>query len=63
MSSLAVVNLASMFYLSFLVCLVLTLLEGATGKTLWKVIFRRWGKLLGGLVAIGIVVQILTWIA
>jgi putative Mn2+ efflux pump MntP len=63
MSSLAALNLASMFYLSFLVCLVLSLLEGLTGKALWKVIFRRWGKLLGGLVAIGIIVQILTWIA
>lgn len=55
-------NIASMFYLSFFLCLVLGLLEDTSGSAFRRALLRRWGKLLGGLVAIGLLVQILTWI-
>ncbi len=55
-------TVASLVYLSFFLCLVLGILEGTSGPKLWGAVFRRWGKLLGGLLVIGIVVQILTWI-
>jgi len=55
-------TVASLFYLSFFLCLVLGLIEDTSGAKFWKTLVRRWGKLLGGLVAIGLVVQILTWI-
>ena len=55
-------TVVSLVYLSFFLCLVLGILEGAPGPKMWRAVFRRWGKLLGGLVVIGIVVQICTWI-
>ena len=55
-------EIASLFYLSLYLCLVLGIIEGAEGRKFWISVARRWGKLLGGLLAIGIIVQILTWI-
>ncbi len=52
----------SLLYLSFYLCLVLGILEGTSGPKFWQAVFRRWAKLLGGLLAIGLVVQILTWV-
>ena len=55
-------EIASLLYLSLFLCITLGIIEGATGRKYWTAVLRRWGKLLGGLVAIGIIVQILTWI-
>jgi len=49
-------------YLTFFVSLVVSLLDPLLGKRLVSGVFRRWCKFLLGLVALGIVVQILTWI-
>ena len=48
-------------YMTLVVAFVVTLLEvGYGGKGLWWHTFRRWGKFLLLLIALGILVQILT---
>ena len=62
MTRIAFLHILSMFYLSFLTCYVISILDPQADDALWKTVFRRWRKLLGGLFAIGIVVMIFTWI-
>jgi hypothetical protein len=50
-------------YLTFLVALVISLLDQGFSKSVWAHTGRRWGKFLLGLVILGIGVQILTWFA
>jgi hypothetical protein len=55
-------EIGSLLYLSLYLCVVLGMIEGSTGRKFWHSVVRRWGKLLGGLLAIGFVVQLFTWI-
>jgi hypothetical protein len=59
---MAWLQILSLFYLSFLVSLVLGLIEGSSGKALAGAVWRRFWKLLAGLFVIGLCVQVLTWI-
>jgi len=55
-------NLASLFFLSFVVAFVFGLNEHDRVRPILRATVRRWVKLLVGLVVIGIVVQILSHI-
>ncbi len=55
-------NIASLFYLSLIVSFVISYVDWKSGVELWKATFIRWGKLLGGLAGVILVVQTLTWI-
>lgn len=54
------IYIGTAIYLTFLVALVISLLEQGIGKGFWHHTGRRWGKFLLGLVILGITVQILT---
>lgn len=53
-------HLFSMLFLAFVVAAVLSLNEGETFRPIARATLRRWGKLVGALVLIGVIVQILT---
>ncbi len=57
-----IVFLFSGIYLTFIVSLVISLLEWSTEKGLARNTLRRWCKFLLGLVILGILVQIFTWL-
>lgn len=49
-------------YLTFIVALVVSLLDHATRRDVQRKTLRRWSKFLLGLAVLAIVVQIFTWI-
>ena len=51
----------SCFYLAVVVTLILGILEFDEWRAIWRSTVRRWLKLIGALVAIGVVVQLLSW--
>ncbi len=53
-------HLFSMLFLAFVVSAVLSLNEGEIFRTIARATLRRWAKLVGALVLIGVIVQILT---
>ncbi|MEQ8822123.1 MAG: hypothetical protein RLY93_17945 [Sumerlaeia bacterium] len=57
------VYILSALYLTLLVSLVISVLEPEWRNKLWKNTLRRWGKFLGGLAILGVIVQILTLLA
>lgn len=54
--------LGNALYLTFLVSLVVSLLDTECNKRLFKETLRRWCKFLLGLIVLGFVVQIITWL-
>ncbi len=56
------VFVSTALYLTFLVALVVSLLDQSAWDTLLGRTLRRWGKFLLGLAGLAMVVQILTWI-
>lgn len=53
--------LTSLLYLSFTVCLVISLLDSPVKSLFLKETLRRWCKFLLGLGVIALVVQVFTW--
>lgn len=53
--------LCSMLYLSFIVCLVISLLDTPVKSLFLKETLRRWCKFLLGLGSIALAVQVFTW--
>jgi len=53
--------LAAALYMTFLVALVVSLLNEGLERSIIRQTLRRWGKFLLGLVILGIIVQILTF--
>ena len=53
--------LGSALYLTLVVALVITLLDTRSAGRFIHITVTRWVKMLGGLVVLGLVVQILTW--
>lgn len=53
--------LASALYMTFLVALVISLLQEGLESGIFRHTVRRWGKFLLGLAILAIFVQILTW--
>ncbi len=53
-------HIGSCFYLGLVVTLILGILEFDSWTPIWKSTLRRWLKLIGALVLIGIVVQLLS---
>lgn len=56
------VFVGSALYLTLVVALVITLLDPRSTGGFIPVCLTRWGKMLGGLAALGVVVQVLTWL-
>ena len=54
------VFVACALYLTLLVAFTITLLDHPVPRRIGSETLRRWGKLLGGLVVLGIVVQLIT---
>jgi len=48
-------------YLTFVVALVVSLLDHANRRDVQRKTLRRWSKFLLGLAILGIVVQVFTW--
>ena len=53
-------HLFSMLFLSFVVAAVLSINEGEQFAGIARATLRRWGKLVGALVLIGVIVQIMS---
>jgi len=53
-------HIGSCFYLALVVTLVLGILEFDEWQPIWRSTLRRWLKLIGALVLIGVVVQLLS---
>jgi hypothetical protein len=53
-------HIGSCLYLGLLVALLLGVLEFDEWRSIWRSTLRRWLKLIGALVIIGIVVQLLS---
>ncbi|MBX3729369.1 MAG: hypothetical protein KF858_09310 [Candidatus Sumerlaeia bacterium] len=58
-----IVFLGSAIYLTFLVALVISLLDSGFQNALFVQTLRRWGKFLLGLAILAVVVQVLTMLA
>jgi uncharacterized membrane protein len=53
----------SALYLTLVVSVVISLLDHPVPQTLVRDTIRRWAKFTGGLLALGFVVQVMTWLA
>ncbi|MCX7012985.1 MAG: hypothetical protein NTW86_10585 [Candidatus Sumerlaeota bacterium] len=60
MNSIGWCHVASAVYLAFVVSLVISVNDGETPKRIGRETLRRWAKLLGGLILIGLIVEGLT---
>jgi hypothetical protein len=54
-------HIASCCYLGLVVTLVLGILEFDEWRPIWRSTLRRWLKLIGALILIGVVVQLLSF--
>lgn len=61
MTSLGLTHLASLVYLSGVICLAVSLNENRDPRLIAKETARRWLKFLGLTVIIGVVVQLMSW--
>ena len=60
MNSLGLCHLMSALYLAFVVALVISVNDGETPVRILRETVRRWAKLIGGLILIGLLVEGLT---
>jgi hypothetical protein len=58
--SLAIVNILSLLYLSMVVALTLSINEFEEIRPIIRATLRRWAKLVGFLIGIGIIVYLLS---
>jgi len=59
---MGLLNIISLLYLSFVVAFIFGLNDHESAKKVIQATFRRWIKILGALIVIGIIVQILSHI-
>jgi hypothetical protein len=63
MTGTGVLHIASCLFLALIVTLVLGIIEHDNWSPLWRSAVRRWLKLIGALIAIGLVVQVCTMVS
>ncbi|OPZ01248.1 MAG: hypothetical protein BWZ10_03486 [candidate division BRC1 bacterium ADurb.BinA364] len=63
MIAMGLLHVGSAIYLSAIVAFVISVNDNEAPRRIARETARRTGKLLGGLLAIGLVVQLLTWLA
>lgn len=54
--------LGTMLYLSLAVALAISLIEQETVPEILRHTVRRWAKFLAGLLVVGLLTQVLTWV-
>ena len=59
---MGVLNLVSLLYLSFVVALIFGINDHDEAKMVVKTTLRRWLKMIGALVVLGVIVQIVSYI-
>lgn len=60
MTELGIIHLMSILYISFIVCLLVSINENREPKRIIRETLRRWVKFLGVTVAMGILVTLLS---